>query len=119
MNQEKDLWQLEEQFWLGDAEFYKHMLAEGALMVLPQPVGILDRAATINSISAGARWQTVTFSQQRCVFQGSGIAVLVYCAQADRGEADSEYAAQCSSTYVGVKYGWQLVLHHQTPLGHC
>jgi hypothetical protein len=117
MNQDKELWRLEEQFWLGGAEFYKRRLAPGALMVFPQPAGILDRAATIKSISSGARWKTVSFSGQHCVNPASNTAVLVYVAQADRGEPGSEYAAQCSSTYISGKDGWQIALHHQTPVG--
>src|SRR5690606_27462424 len=38
------LWRMEQQFWLGDAAFHAQHLAPGALMVLPPPVGVLDRA---------------------------------------------------------------------------
>lgn len=117
MNQDKELWRLEEQFWIGSAEFYERTLAPDAFMVFPQPAGILDRAATIKSISSGARWRTASFNEQHCVMPASDTAVLVYAAQADRGEPGSEYTAQCSSTYIRGKDGWQLVLHHQTPAG--
>jgi len=117
MSTESDLWRLEEEFWLGDADFYERTLTSCALMVLPQPAGILDRAATVQSIRSGPRWQNVFFTDQRHAGPNSNTAVLAYTVQADRGSTDSAYAAQCSSTYVQINGGWQLALHHQTPIG--
>ena len=114
MNEANELWQLEEQFWLGGADFYERTLAPGALMVLPQPAGILDRASTVDSIRSGARWQNVVFKEQRHLLPDPGTAVLAYTVQADRGTTDSAYLAQCSSTYIRHDARWLLVLHHQT-----
>jgi hypothetical protein len=111
----KALWQLEEQFWLGSSDFYSTALAPDALMVLPQPAGILDRAATIQSIGSGNRWHKVSFQKKRLVSAGPAAAVLVYLAHADRGAPDSAYVAQCTSTYVREHEQWLLVVHHQAP----
>lgn len=115
-DQAATLWQLEQQFWTGSAAFYEGQLAPEALMVLPEPVGVLDRAATVASISAAPRWRSVSFAEQRCVFPGADAAVLAYLAHGDRG-GGSAYAARCSSTYVRHEDQWLLALHHQSALG--
>lgn len=115
MTQDQELWQLEKQFWLGNAEFYETMLAPQALMIFPPPVGVLDRATTISSIRSAARWQNIAFSKQHFVAATQDTAVLAYVARADRGGADSGYCAQCSSVYIRCNSGWCLVLHQQTP----
>ena len=117
MSQEQELWRLEEQFWVGDAAFYERTLAPEAFMVLPAPAGVLDRAATIESIRSASRWQNVSFRQKHYAASAADIVVLAYAVQADRGSKDSTYAAQCSSTYVRASGSWQLALHHQTPAG--
>jgi hypothetical protein len=116
MTQADDCWRLEEQFWLGGADFYERTLAPDALMVLPDPVGVLDRQATIASIRAGARWQGVVFRDRHVVCPGPDVAMLVYAAVAHRGADSANYAARCSSTYLRAAGQWQLVLHHQAPM---
>lgn len=116
MDHRRELWHLEEQFWLGDSAFYECALAAEALMVFPPPVGVLDREATIRALGSAPRWQHVSLSDCHTIVNRS-TAVLVYAAQADRGETDSTYAARCSSTYIRDGDRWRLALHHQTPAG--
>lgn len=118
MNQDqlKELWHLEEQLWLADSTFFERTLAPNALMVLPEPAGVLDRAATIDSIRSVARWQHVLFTKRHHALSGSETVVLAYLALADRGPSDTSYAAQCSSTYFSDNGQWLLLLHHQTPV---
>ncbi len=117
MTRYQDLWELETRFWLSGAEFYERTLAPQVLMVFPPPAGVLDRAATVDSIRSAVRWQNVSFNEQHLVSATQDTVVLAYIAQADRGGADSRYAAQCSSVYVRDSNGWSLVLHQQTPMG--
>lgn len=114
-DQATELWQLEEKFWLGSADFYAATLAPEALMVLPPPAGILQRAATIDSLRSGNRWRKVSFAHRHLVFPGSTVAALAYVAHADRGMPGTSYVAQCSSTYLCDQGRWLLVMHHQTP----
>ncbi len=111
------LWKQEEQFWLRSADFYESNLAPGSLMVLPKPVGIMDREATIDSIRSGSRWKNVSFSAKHCVIPTPEMAALAYRVHADRGSSGTSYIAQCSSTYVRSNGQWLLVMHHQTPAG--
>ncbi|MFQ1627089.1 nuclear transport factor 2 family protein [Lysobacter zhanggongensis] len=117
MSQEQELWRLEEQFWVGDAAFYERTLAPESFMVLPAPAGVLEPAATIESIRSASRWQNVSFIQKHYAASTADIVVLAYVVQADRGSGNSAYAAQCSSTYVRIGGNWRLALHHQTPAG--
>jgi hypothetical protein len=114
MNSEEELWHLEEQFWLGDADFYERRLGAQALMVLPPPAGILDRPCTVQSIGSGARWRVASFQDRHLAFPATDTAILAYTVRADRGGPDTRYTARCSSTYCRSREGWQLVLHQQT-----
>lgn len=117
MDRDEQLWQLEKQFWLGDAAFYERTLAPQALMVLPPPAGVLGRAATIDSIRSGARWRDVSFDDRHLVPVARDTVVLAYAARADRGDGEAVYTARCSSVYVRGDRDWHLALHHQTPMG--
>jgi hypothetical protein len=59
MNIAGDLIALEEQFWKGDADFYRQRLTAEALMVFPDPVGVLGQEETVASISQAPRWRDV------------------------------------------------------------
>ena len=119
MDQEQTqvLWRLEEQFWLGSEDFYSNALAPAALMVLPQPAGVLDRASTIESIRSGNRWRKVSFQEQHLVPAGFDTAVLAYLARAERDDPAFPYLARCTSTYARARGQWLLVVHHQAPAG--
>jgi len=117
MAKEQNLWELEEQFWTGGADFYERHLAGDALMVFPEPAGVVDRKATVESIRSGARWQRVSFTDQRLLAPVDSTAILVYAVRADRGALDTSYTARCSSTYVFASGHWWLVVHQQTPTG--
>lgn len=114
---EQDFWQLEKQFWTGGVDFYDEHLANGALMVLPKPAGVLDRQATLESIRSADRWMNVSISNKNFVTPHQSTAILAYSVQADRGGSDTAYAALCSSTYVLASGEWRLALHQQTPSG--
>lgn len=111
-----ELWNLEKSFWTGGAETYEARLCLGALMILPPPAGVLDRAATIDAIRAAERWARVTFSQKHVLRPVDPVAILAYVALADRDRPGWTYSAQCSSVYVLAGRSWRLAAHQQTPL---
>ena len=51
MNIAGNLIALEEEFWKGDADFYRQRLTAEALMVFADPVGVLGKEETVASIS--------------------------------------------------------------------
>jgi len=106
---------LERQFWRGDAEFYRDNLTDDAVMVFPDPVGIMDRDATVAAIAGGARWQDVALEDVRVITIADDVAILVYRAVATRAGADDPYRTLASSTYVRRDGRWRLAVHQQTP----
>jgi hypothetical protein len=86
------------------------------LTVFPQPVGVLDRQATVESIESADRWKNVAFANEHCITPAEGTAILACTVEADRGDRGTDYSAQCSSTYVPTSDGWRLAMHQQTPL---
>jgi hypothetical protein len=107
-----DVWQIEKGFWTGDAAFYGKYLAPNALMVFP--MGVLDRAATIETIREAPRWRNVQFEDQRLSIELGQPAMVVYRVIADRGDASTRYEALCSSVYVESGSIWKLLVHQQT-----
>src|SRR5918992_5163100 len=86
MNIAGDLIALEEQFWKGDADFYRQRLTADALMVFPDPVGVPGKEETVASISQAPRLRDVEFTEVRAVMLATDAALLVSRATARRAE---------------------------------
>lgn len=115
MDDVEELLKIEEQFWKRDAAFYRKHLTDDALMVLPEPAGVLDREQTIQSVGHGARWTEVRMENAKTVRLSDEAVVLAYEARAER--AGGRYAALATSAYVRGDGAWKLALHQQTPIG--
>ena len=111
-----DLWQLEKRFWLDGAEFYEARLADGAVLVLPFPAGLMGRDSAIDAIRQAPRWQEVVFHGTGETRRG-GTAVLSYRAEAWRAGDETPYRAVCASTYVEDKGTWLMMSHSQQAEG--
>ena len=109
-----DLIALEEQFWKADADFYRQRLTAEALMVFPDPVGVLGKEETVASISQVPRWRDVEFTELKAVVLATDAALLVYRVTARRAE-HATYVARASSVYVRQDGAWKLAFHQQTP----
>ncbi len=108
-----ELWQLEKRFWLDGVEVYEKLLAPGALMIFAG-IGIMSRAAIIDSLRHAPRWTRLDITEPRTAETEAAI-VLAYRAEARRGD-EEPYRAHCSSTYIGGPQGWLLLAHQQTPI---
>ena len=84
MDLKQHLLELEMGFWKGDAAFYEAHLTEGALMVFPEPIGMMNRAEILDTIAAGQRWAHVTVEAARLLRLSEASAVLVYTAEGMR-----------------------------------
>ena len=109
-----DLIALEEQFWKGDADFYRQRLTAEALMVFPDPVGVLGKEETVASISQATRWRDVELTEVNVVMLATDAALLVYRATARRAEQATD-VTRASSVYVRQEGVWTLAFHQQTP----
>jgi hypothetical protein len=109
-----DLLELERGFWgaAGDPDFYRRRFADAGRCVFG--FGTLDKDATVASMASATPWTEVDLHEVAIVPLGAAAAALTYRARATRG--DEPYEAMVSSVYVRGDDGWQLAVHHQTPV---
>lgn len=109
-----ELLELERGFWnaAGDGDYYGEHMATSGLCVLP--VGVLDKAATVEAISEADPWDEFEFSDVRMVDLGDDEVALCYRAEASRD--DNKYIALISTVYTRLFGEWKLTLHQQTPI---
>ena len=112
---ERLLFEMEERFWKSGADFYRSNLAEGVLMVLPEPTGILVRDQVLEAVGRAPRWASVQFEQRWLVQISEATAIIAYKAIARRDGDAAPYVALASSGYVPAGQGWKLAFHQQTP----
>lgn len=110
-----DLFAIEERFWTEGADYYAGHLAPAALIVFPEPTGVLVRDEIASSVE-GARWSEVSLEEHRLLELDENSALVTYKATALRGN-EPPYVARASSAYVRDPGGeWKLAFHQQTPL---
>ena len=110
------LFKLEEAFWLKGGEHYAAHLSPAAVMVFPDPAGVLVKDEIERSISAGSRWNHVALEEHRLMELNDGAALVTYKATARRDAKAKPYVARASSAYVHDGRRWKLAFHQQTPL---
>ncbi len=113
MSDEKELWRLEESFWLGGADTFRSTMADGAIMVFSYPAGILQGDRIAESVASAPRWRSVLMEDRKSNIRGN-VAVLAYKAEAER-EGEPIRTVLCASTYLREGEGWRLMSHQQTP----
>ncbi|HEU5210439.1 MAG TPA: nuclear transport factor 2 family protein [Longimicrobiales bacterium] len=112
----QELLDLEQKFWKGDSGFYEQNLADDALMVFADPVGVLNREAIVESIGASSRWRQVEMTEIQQLEIGADAVLLTYLASAVRDGSEPAYQARASSLYVMREGAWMLAFHQQTPV---
>ncbi|MFC7228742.1 nuclear transport factor 2 family protein [Salinirubellus salinus] len=116
MGTKESLLELERQLWNADEEFYRDTLSEDAVMVFPEPTGILERSAVLEALGGADRWRCIEFDDERLVEVDDTVVQLVYRAVAERSGDGSEYTAFITTTYVQADGSWRLSSHQQTPI---
>jgi hypothetical protein len=109
------LFSLEEKFWTEGTEYYRQNLAYAAIMVFPDPAGVLVKDEIVSSLGPKARWSQVALEEHRLLELNETAAVVTYKATAKRAEGGKPYVARASSTYVRDGDAWKLAFHQQTP----
>lgn len=115
MSVQTDLWTMERQFWERGARFYHANLTDNAVMIFPEPVGMLDREKTIQSVSDAPRWVDVELSDSHLIQLHPEMAVLTYQVAARRQDDQDAYAARVVSIYRKTPKSWKLAYHQQIP----
>ena len=91
-------------------------MAGDAVMVFPEPTGMMDEEAIIASLEEGARWTSVRMDEVNLVHLRDSAAVLAYRAEARKSDG-ATYSALAASVYICQDDGvWRLAFHQQTPI---
>jgi hypothetical protein len=109
------LLELESEFWKSDEAFYDEHLSEDALMVFPEPVGVMDRDEILRSVAAGPRWAALRMLDARLLRLSEQSVVLAYKAEGTRQGEGKAYRTLASSVYVMSGQDWKLAFHQQSP----
>jgi hypothetical protein len=91
--------------------FYREVLDDDVVILLPRGLHITDRERALRTMSA-APWDGYVLEDVRVLKPRSGVGLVTYGVVARRGAA--RYSALVASTYVKRAEGWRLVLHQQT-----
>lgn len=116
MELEERLHRVEQEFWKGDAEFYRENLTADCRMVFPG-MGFSSREAAIRGVAEGQRWKSVEMTNAVVTEISDGSAILSYEADAVRGDENAPYRAWVASHYAKRESGWKLAFHQHTIAG--
>jgi hypothetical protein len=112
---------LEERGWQALAtegaapEFYREVLDDTVVMLLPGGLVLDDRAAIIEAMS-GPPWSAYRIGRLTERHPTADTGLVTYEVVARRGDGP-EYAALIGSLYVRRPAGWRLTFHQQAPRG--
>jgi hypothetical protein len=113
---EDHLFSLEEKFWTEGADYYQRNVAYAAILVFPEPAGVLIKDEIASSLKQNARWSQVALEEHRLLELSDAAAVVTYKATAMRADGGKPYVARASSAYVRDGAAWKLAFHQQTPV---
>jgi hypothetical protein len=111
----KAILDLERGFWLGDTGFYLGNLASRAMMVFPDPIGLMTREQILDSIEHAPRWTVIEIAGVRFLELGGDTVLVSYRARAKRPRQQFEYSVLASSLYVREQGRLKLAFHQHTP----
>lgn len=109
-----DIWTLEERFWLDGEPAYREHMIDGAVMLFPEPAGMMQGEAILASLAEAPRWSRVKITDRRLVRANDSMILVAYRAEASRDKHG--YIALCASSYADVEGEWKIVHHQQTPV---
>jgi hypothetical protein len=109
------LWRLEEGLWTSGRDSARSVTAEGAILILPYPDGILQGDAARAQLPANTGWRLVEMDERTVMRRGS-VAVLAYRVRAEKAGVPI-YQALCASTWLRDAGTWLRVSHQHTPVG--
>jgi len=112
---DETVWIIEKRLWTEGASAWRESLDPLALMVLPEPAGIMRASAARASVEDAPRWAQVEMSERTLVRPTHDLIVIAYRARGRR-EDGSSYEALCGSTYRLADDRWRMVQHQQTPI---
>lgn len=98
----------------GSPEYYRRVLADDAMLVLPG-IGRLTKGQCVEAVTGATPWTSHKLEQVEFVAVESQSLVLSYLATAHR-EGQEPYRAWMTSVWVSHDDKWLLAAHQQTPV---
>ena len=114
MPNRENLYEVEKNFWTGDAQYYRQNLAEKCMVVFADMAGLKTREEVASMITEPQRWQNLKLDDRNTVDLADDAVLLSYRAS-DRRANGEPYEALVSSVYVMENGRWRMAFHQQTP----
>lgn len=117
MDLERDLFKIEEKFWLGGEEEFRAHLAERCLLVFPQGGemhGIFAREEVAKTATTSNRWRDLHMTDRSILRVTETVVFISYRAKVKRADG-APYEALIGSTYTHKAGGWKLATHQHSP----
>ena len=109
------LYEIEKNFWTGDAQYYRQNLADKCMVVFTEMAGLQTREEIASMIKDPQRWQDLKLTDKNALDLADDAILLSYRASARR-ENGEPYEARVSTVYVKENGRWKMTFHQQTPL---
>lgn len=118
MDLEKELFTIEQGFWLsGPGHFSDHLDAH-CLLVFPQAGemhGVHARESVAKTATSENRWKDLRMKDRNLLQPSAECAIISYRADVVRADG-APYAALIGSVYIRREAGWKLVSHQHSPI---
>jgi hypothetical protein len=114
----KELYQIEEGFWIKGKDHFLAHVDERCLLAFPQMGemhGVHSRAEVAATATAANRWRDLTMNDRQLLEVGEDFAMISYRAEVTRADGEP-YAALVSSGYARRPAGWKLAFHQHSPV---
>jgi hypothetical protein len=115
---EKDLFKIEETFWLGGESEFRANLSEQCLLAFPQGGemhGVFTREEVAKTATASNRWRDLHMTDRSILRVTEAVAFISYHAKVKRADG-VPYEALIGSTYKHEAGAWKLATHQHSPL---
>ena len=113
----RDLYQIEEGFWLKGKEHFIDHVDEQCLLAFPQTGemhGVHSRAEVAATATNANRWRDLAMKNRQLLENGD-FAIISYLAEVTRADGEP-YTALVSSGYARRLDGWKLAFHQHSPV---
>ena len=110
---ERQGWQALSTSGAAAVAFYRDVLDDRPLMLLPGGTVLSDSATVLQAMS-GPPWSHYALDDLRAIDLTESVSAVTYGVTAQRAGAP-DYSALVASTYVRRPAGWRLAVHQQTP----
>jgi len=115
---EKELYDIEQGFWLDGKEHFLKHVDDHCLLAFPQAGemhGVYSREEVASTATSANRWRDLTMSDRQLLESSEDSAIISYRANVTRADGEP-YVALVSSAYVRRAEGWKLLFHQHSPV---